>query len=463
MKLLFFLYICSFKKKIMKRIFILLGFVGLTNIYAQKGRVGVNTDAPKATLDINGSSVDNIKGILIPRVTAAEMKTMSGNTNFGGHQHSNLVYLTDTMPTTDQTDKHEYVTDEGFYYWNNTALKWIPLNDLRYVGRGNHITMDAGKNGTSLPAGSNNIGIGKESLKDNTGSNNIAVGVSALLKNTSGSGAVAIGTNALIRNTKGKNNIAIGTNTLTQNTEADNNIAIGITALNLNTEGTNNVAIGGEALTNNKKGKNNIALGPNTLRYNVDADNNFAIGLNALEKNTAGQANMAVGNGALSRNTNGGYNMAFGYNTMPLNEGGSYNIALGYNSANQIVNGNYNTVIGTGGSYINNGNGNINIGNSEAGTGTPSLDNIIAIGHGITIDNTTPATDNTIILGNSTAEGPKVGVGIYIPQAKLDVNGDIRVGGTTAPCSTANEGAIRYESSLKKFQGCDGSNWVSLH
>lgn len=447
----------------MKKIFILLGFVGLTNIYAQKGRVGVNTDTPKATLDINGSSVDNIKGILIPRVTAAEMKTMSGHTNFGVHQHSNLVYLTDTMPTTDQTDKHEYVTDEGFYYWNNTALKWIPLNDLRYVGRGNHITMDAGKNGTSLLAGDNNIGIGKGSLKDNTGSNNIAVGTSALLKNTSGSGAVAIGTNALIRNTKGKNNIAIGTNTLTQNTAADNNIAIGITALNLNTEGTNNVAIGGEALTNNTTGKNNIALGPNTLKRNISADNNFAIGLNALEKNTTGQANMAVGNGALSGNINGGYNMALGYNTMPLNEGGSYNIALGYNSANQIVNGNYNTVIGTGGSYIDNGNGNISIGNSQAGTDTASLDNIIAIGHGITIDSTTPATDNTIILGNSTATGPKVGVGIYIPQAKLDVNGDIRVGGTTASCSTANEGAIRYESSSKKFQGCDGSNWVPLN
>ncbi len=447
----------------MKRIFVLLGFVGLTNIYAQKGRVGVNTDTPKSTLDINGSSVDNIKGILIPRVTAAETKTMSGDADFGGHQHSVLVYLTDTMPTTDQTGKHEYVTDQGFYYWysdntNPDKGRWIPLNDLRYVGRGNHITMDAGKNGTSLPAGSNNIGIGKGSLNANTGSNNIAVGTSALLKNTLGSGAVAIGTNALIRNTKGKNNIAIGTNTLTQNTEADNNIAIGITALNLNTEGTNNVAIGGEALTNNKKGKNNIALGPNTLRQNIDADNNFAIGLNALEANTIGQANMAVGNGALSRNTNGGYNMAFGYNTMPLNQTGSYNIALGYNSANQIVNGSYNTIIGTGGSYINNGNGNISIGNSGDGTDTASLDNIIAIGHGIT-----PTTDNTIVLGNNTATGPKVGVGTYTPQSKLDVNGDIRVGETTAPCSTANEGAIRYESSSKKFQGCNGSNWVPLN
>ena len=143
---------------------------------------------------------------------------------------------------------------------------------------------------------------------------------------------------------------------------------------------------------------------------------------------------------------------------MPLNLTGSYNIALGYNSANQIVDGSYNTVIGTGGSYINNGNGNISIGNSANGTDTASLDNIIAIGHGIT-----PTTDNTIVLGNSTATGPKVGVGTYTPQAKLDINGDIRVGGTTASCSAVNEGAIRYESSLKKFQGCDGSNRISLH
>lgn len=445
----------------MKKIFILLGFVGLTNIYAQKGRVGVNTDTPKATLDINGSSVDNIKGILIPRVTAAEMKTMSGDADFGEHQHSNLVYLTDTMPTTDQTDKHEYVTDEGFYYWNNTALKWIPLNDLRYVGRGNHITMDAGQNGTSLPAGSNNIGIGKESLKENIGSNNIAVGVSALLKNTSGSGNVAVGTNALIRNTTGKNNVALGVNALTQNTISNNNVAIGVTSLHVNT-GENNVAIGAETLVNNTTGVNNVAIGPSTLKSNVTGSNNLAIGVNALKTST-GSKNIAFGNDALGVTTTGEGNIAIGYNIMNINTTGSNNIALGQNAGNQITTGSNNITIGTGGSYIKDGNGNISIGNSKAGIDTASLDNIIAIGHDITIDGTTPATDNTIVLGNSTAEGPKVGVGTYIPQAKLDVKGDIRVGGTTVSCSTANEGAIRYESSLKKFQGCDGSNWVPLN
>ena len=265
----------------MKRIFILLGVVGLTNIYARKGRVGVNTDAPKATLDIKGMpgsdpNNDKMIGVLIPRITAAEMKAMSGDTNFGGHQHSILVYLTDTMPTADQTDKHEYVTDEGFYYWNNTALKWIPLNDLRYVGRGNHITMDAGKNGTSLPAGSDNIGIGKGSLNANIGSNNIAVGTSALLKNTEGTGNVAVGTNALIRNTTGKNNVALGVNALTQNTISNNNVAIGVTSLHVNT-GENNVAIGAETLVNNTTGVNNVAIGPSTLKSNVTGSNTLLL------------------------------------------------------------------------------------------------------------------------------------------------------------------------------------------
>jgi len=215
-------------------------------------------------------------------------------------------------------------------------------------------------------------------------------------------------------------------------------------------------------LVNNTTGVNNVAIGPSTLKSNVTGSNNLAIGVNALKTST-GSKNIAFGNDALGVTTTGEGNIAIGYNIMNINTTGSNNIALGQNAGNQITTGSNNITIGTGGSYIKDGNGNISIGNSKAGIDTASLDNIIAIGHDITIDGTTPATDNTIVLGNSTAEGPKVGVGTYIPQAKLDVKGDIRVGGTTVSCSTANEGAIRYESSSKKFQGCDGSNWVPLN
>lgn len=50
------------------------------------------------------------------------------------------------------------------------------------------------------------------------------------------------------------------------------------------------------------------------------------------------------------------------------------------------------------------------------------------------------------------------GVGTLNPQAKLDVNGGIRVGDATA-CSPANSGTIRYHNNMLEY--CNGTNWVS--
>ena len=54
---------------------LLLTSYSLSN--AQTGRVGINTNSPSSTLDINSVSSDANKGIMVPRVTAAEMVTMS--------------------------------------------------------------------------------------------------------------------------------------------------------------------------------------------------------------------------------------------------------------------------------------------------------------------------------------------------------------------------------------------------
>ena len=92
---------------------------------------------------------------------------------------------------------------------------------------------------------------------------------------------------------------------------------------------------------------------------------------------------------------------------------------------------------------------------------------MIAIGHFDTNGshplNTTTANNNVILLGDASPTAPKVGVGTYKPQAKLDVKGNIRVGNENNACTSANEGSIRYVSGTKKFQGCDGSNWINLH
>lgn len=55
-----------------------------------------------------------------------------------------------------------------------------------------------------------------------------------------------------------------------------------------------------------------------------------------------------------------------------------------------------------------------------------------------------------------------VGIGTQNPQATLDVSGSIRVGVTAASCSSANEGAQRYNSTLKEMEFCNGTSWNSF-
>ena len=44
----------------------------------------------------------------------------------------------------------------------------------------------------------------------------------------------------------------------------------------------------------------------------------------------------------------------------------------------------------------------------------------------------------------------------------LTVEGDTKFGSSGDSCSGANEGSIRYNSSLKRTRFCDGTNWVSI-
>lgn len=58
-----------------------------------------------------------------------------------------------------------------------------------------------------------------------------------------------------------------------------------------------------------------------------------------------------------------------------------------------------------------------------------------------------------------TAEG-SVGIGLGVPQARLDVAGDIRVGNQGVSCSSTNQGSIRYNAGILEY--CDANNqWQS--
>lgn len=69
--------------------------------YSQTGRIGINTESPKSTLDVNGktdaignSLTTDITGLQAPRITRLEL-TNKGNSLYGADQKGTLVYITD--------------------------------------------------------------------------------------------------------------------------------------------------------------------------------------------------------------------------------------------------------------------------------------------------------------------------------------------------------------------------------
>ena len=255
----------------------------------KKGMVGINTNEPRATLHIEPGTSES-KGLIIPRITAAEMVNMSNLPHFGEDQHAIITYLKIPMPSIDRIGKLVDVDEPGYYYYDNTTgvEKWRKLGgggaqDLRMIGNDNHITQDAGvgENGTSVGTGTSNIAIGKAVLKSNTiGYNNVVIGNSSLYNNTTGSENMVLGGNSLIINTTGYNNIAIGASILQNNSTGSNNFGIGTGALNQNSTGSYNFALGPSALLGNSTGDYNTGIGYLAGQW-IQGNGNMHIGIDS--------------------------------------------------------------------------------------------------------------------------------------------------------------------------------------
>ena len=159
------------------------------NAQVKNGMVGINTDEPRATMHIE-PGVSESKGLIIPRITAAQMKTMSNLAHFGADHHAIITYLKETLPLADRTGKLVDVAEPGYYYYDNTTgvQKWKTFGggaeqDLRMVGT-NHLTKEAGVgfNGSNMGTGAFNIGIG--AVTYNLANNNTSM---------SGFGNIALG------------------------------------------------------------------------------------------------------------------------------------------------------------------------------------------------------------------------------------------------------------------------------
>jgi len=249
--------------------------------YTHAQNVGIGTTTPDNSAQLDLSSTG--KGLLIPRMNKVQRDAIASPAT------GLLVYQTDSTP--------------GFYYYSGiwTLLSVSKINDLSDAksdddGSEDGSSIFLGINAGAVDDGANrrNVGIGFESLKENTfGSRNTAVGYISLTSNM-GSYNTAIGYHTLAANTTGDENTASGDNSLSANTIGNINTAYGSSSCQKNISGNNNTAIGAYALTSNTSGKENVAIGAYALD-NCTGRRNTALGYNAGGDITSGSSNIIIG------------------------------------------------------------------------------------------------------------------------------------------------------------------------
>ena len=288
--------------------------------------LSVNTDGSlahaSALFDVSSTS----KGILIPRMSAAQRTAISSPSE------SLLVYQTDATA--------------GFYFYKSGV--WTPLSG----SSGWSLTGNAGTvDGSNFIGTTDSIPLSvrvnnQQAARIDHMINNCFFGYKAGLSNTTGYQNIAIGSGALQLNTNGFANTAIGTDALRSMTFGFGNVAIGTGSQQLLAAGVNNTALGNYTLYNSTSGINNTALGFYALYNNTSGQDNCATGYNALLNNTEGEQNTADGQGALAVNTLGNGNTGIGHFALLLNSTGSYNTAVGTQALQGNTTGTSNTSIG---------------------------------------------------------------------------------------------------------------------
>jgi trimeric autotransporter adhesin len=261
--------------------FIVSLFMVVSGLQAQN--IGIGTSSPNANAQLEIAS--NSKGILIPRLTSAQMQAIV-NPPIGL-----MVFNTDSV---------------AFAYRNASAWEFLKGN---INGSSNWNTL--GNTGTN--PGTHFIGttddqdlvFKRNNLRAgllNDASKNTSFGIDALSVNTTGFSNTALGGFALRSNATGFNNTATGVSALESNVNGSRNTANGVAALYLNLSGSFNTANGENALYSNQTGNENTAYGSFTLNQNVSGSFNTAIGTRA-GSSTSGSGNVFLGYSAGSIET----------------------------------------------------------------------------------------------------------------------------------------------------------------
>ncbi len=199
------------------------------------------------------------------------------------------------------------------------------------------------------------------------------------------------------------------------------NTFLGINAGNFGMVGGGNTAIGTNVLSQNNFGGSNTAVGALSLSETSGGDRNSAFGYRALKK-TGGLANSAFGAYVMESNVTGSENTAMGERALYLNVNGSGNTAVGKRSLNVNL-GDMNTAVGHHSGLSNNGGSkNTFLGYGAGASSASNLINATAIGYNAQVEQ-----NNTLVLGGTSEDAVKVGIGTAVPRAELDVVGEVRI------------------------------------
>lgn len=224
-------------------------------------QVGINTNDPKAQLDVEAAdavSPQPSDGLLVPRVQTLPAA--------GADQHSMIIYLTNTIGT----------FTPGFYYWDENVSSWTSFGGGGTAPTGDYWSLE-GNTGTN--SATDFIGTtDNEDFVIRTNNNpTLSITTSGQLITDNDLDIVALGWNAGNGNS-GTRNIHIGRRAGINNS-GNNNVFVGRNA-GLDISGSDNIIMGRNA-GNGRNGSNNILLGR-------DVGNNFGP--------NSGSNNMVFGN-----------------------------------------------------------------------------------------------------------------------------------------------------------------------
>jgi trimeric autotransporter adhesin len=191
-------------------------------------RLGIGTNTPKQTLDVDGT-------IRISGGSPAKDKILAS------------------------------LDSSGNGYWMDIST--ILTNGGAFLNALNDVISDS----------HSNLFLGNGAGLENNGEFNTAVGIQAMAGIAQGNGNTALGYMALYPTTNGNNNVAIGVQTLNGNISGSNNVALGYRA-GFISNGDGNINIGYQAGDNITTGSRNITIGFDIDAVSATEDDQLNIG-----------------------------------------------------------------------------------------------------------------------------------------------------------------------------------------